>query len=748
MSPGAAVELLRRRAAALGFTIKDTARGFLTRCPAHDDTDPSLNIDEGAKGAVLQCRSRQCNVGRIVQGFGVTMADLYDDAAGRHLNGDIPLRKARGRPRTNFASWGEALSLLQAQHGAGSISTHIYQDEHAPQQYREVLAVFRIDTADGKTFRQASRREDGRWSWSGIEGRAPLYRLPSLLAKSSEAVVVVEGERKVELLEQMGLVATCSVQGANAARKTDWGQLRGREVVVLPDNDDAGRGYAREVKRLALNAGAVSVRIVELPGLEHGHDVIDWTRAHGKDVEQLRTIIGDPANEVMVDVEAEVAAPANSSSMPLETVPTPMVEPPPRDVAWQSLSFDEVLALPPIDWIVADLLPRGSTALLAGEPRSGKSFLAIDLALALCSSASSWLGSTVLSHGKVAYVALEGSQGLAGRLRAWRTNNPTATVRGFELVDWRGDPPLAAGWEPFAAELRRLHREAGGEFGLDGLDVVVIDTLALAGLPDENDSSTVGAVLRRVNALAAELRCTFLLLHHLRKPSTDTRASSGPPGLHEIRGSSALVGNVDLVFTVDYREGREERAMVVRKSKDSMVPPASWFALEGVPTGKVDVHGRAETSCFVLPAEAPQKGEHDAGDAKAARITQKLDRVRPDVLDRLLQVVAHTPGLTKTAIRARLGTSFDVAAIVIEEAIAEERVRVVREKGRHGLHPVEVDEGKPITASVLERSRTFQNETPGTEAEGRSRSGRSGGTRGETHTHPDTPDQPLEGREA
>ena len=40
-----------------GETPTPTPRGFLVRCPAHNDNTPSLNIDQGDRGVVMQCRS-------------------------------------------------------------------------------------------------------------------------------------------------------------------------------------------------------------------------------------------------------------------------------------------------------------------------------------------------------------------------------------------------------------------------------------------------------------------------------------------------------------------------------------------------------------------------------------------------------------------------------------------------------------------------------------------------------------------
>src|SRR4051812_49303758 len=58
---------------------------WATRCPAHDDHDPSLNIREGEQGSVvLICRSRGCPPEAIIAAAGLTMADLFPDH-GQHI---------------------------------------------------------------------------------------------------------------------------------------------------------------------------------------------------------------------------------------------------------------------------------------------------------------------------------------------------------------------------------------------------------------------------------------------------------------------------------------------------------------------------------------------------------------------------------------------------------------------------------------------------------------------------------------
>lgn len=157
-----------------------------------------------------------------------------------------------------------------------------------PQQethykYRDAAGnlVFEVVRKVPKDFRQRHPDPDqpGKWIWNmkGIE-RVP-YRLPELLAAPVDSLVFIpEGEKDADRLASLGLVATCNVGGAGKWHKEYSQHLQGRAVVILPDNDQAGRDHAADVaKKLA--GIAASVRIVELPGLPEKGDVSDWLAA-------------------------------------------------------------------------------------------------------------------------------------------------------------------------------------------------------------------------------------------------------------------------------------------------------------------------------------------------------------------------------------------------------------------------------------------------------------------------------------
>ena len=107
------------------------------------------------------------------------------------------------------------------------------------------------------------------------------YRLPELLAADRALPAFIpEGEKDVDALRAIGLVATCNPGGAGKWRSDFAEYFRDRDVVILPDNDQAGRDHAADVRR-KLQGVARSIRIIELPGLAEKGDVSDWLAAGG-----------------------------------------------------------------------------------------------------------------------------------------------------------------------------------------------------------------------------------------------------------------------------------------------------------------------------------------------------------------------------------------------------------------------------------------------------------------------------------
>jgi hypothetical protein len=148
--------------------------------------------------------------------------------------------------------------------------------------------VVRWNRPDGtKKILPISLRADG-WRVKAMPTPRVLYGLPELLeADPAAPVCVCEGEQCADMASKLGFTATTSSGGADAASKTDWTPLSGREVWIFPDNDPAGRKYAADVVSILtrLPTPPKEIRIVELPGLPDAGDIVDWVASHGDSAE-------------------------------------------------------------------------------------------------------------------------------------------------------------------------------------------------------------------------------------------------------------------------------------------------------------------------------------------------------------------------------------------------------------------------------------------------------------------------------
>jgi putative DNA primase/helicase len=116
-----------------------------------------------------------------------------------------------------------------------------------------------------------------------------MYRLPEISGGNCP-IYICEGEKAANAAAEMLLASTTSAHGSQSPGKTDWSPVSGRDVVILPDNDEAGRKYARCVADLTHKAGAKGVKIVELPALPDKGDIVEWIEARpGKQPEENRS---------------------------------------------------------------------------------------------------------------------------------------------------------------------------------------------------------------------------------------------------------------------------------------------------------------------------------------------------------------------------------------------------------------------------------------------------------------------------
>jgi uncharacterized protein (DUF927 family) len=157
-------------------------------------------------------------------------------------------------------------------HGAPS-KVWIYRDASG----QPLMALYRFDLGpdeDGKpkkvfaplTWCQRSNSETTQWRWQGLPDPRPLLRLEELALRDSAPVVLCEGEKAADAASELmpNYVGTCWPNGSNSWHKADLTPLKGRSVVLWPDNDSSGSSCMEEVAKKLQEIGAESVRFVEL----------------------------------------------------------------------------------------------------------------------------------------------------------------------------------------------------------------------------------------------------------------------------------------------------------------------------------------------------------------------------------------------------------------------------------------------------------------------------------------------------
>jgi len=109
-----------------------------------------------------------------------------------------------------------------------------------------------------KAFRQ--RRPDGQggWIWDLKGVRLVLYRLPEVMQATQ--VVILEGEKDVEAAYQLGLpsgyAATTAPMGGGKWRADYSESLKGKTVIICPDQDEPGQRHGHQVAHALVSANS------------------------------------------------------------------------------------------------------------------------------------------------------------------------------------------------------------------------------------------------------------------------------------------------------------------------------------------------------------------------------------------------------------------------------------------------------------------------------------------------------------
>jgi hypothetical protein len=265
-------------------------------------------------------------------------------------------------------------------------------------------------------------------------------------------------------------------------------------------------------------------------------------------------------------------------------------------------------------FLIEDFLPAKSIAIAAGESTIGKSPLICQLGLCVAAGVP-FLGMPA-EQGPVLYFDLENDISDCKTMR-------DSLVQFLNLREAPGDFFLVP---ESSANLKNLLENVKPK-------LVVFDSLR-AYRPDVTEKNRLAAEwLQTIRGLSREHRCTFLIVHHLRKTSREAASPNldscnVATWLQEMEGPRAFVNQTDVRIAI--AEGDSKPAALNLKwarrlrGDSPIVLVERMYDEDGEPVGYRHLSGPGLLSKEKQPVFADLPEEFSTADAKTARSKHKL----------------------------------------------------------------------------------------------------------------------------
>ena len=154
----------------------------------------------------------------------------------------------------------------------------------------------------------------------------------------------------------------------------------------------------------------------------------------------------------------------------------------------------------PVSFLVPGLVPRGVVTLLLGDKKTGKSAVAMELAVAIARKESHWLGFPLAPcKGHAVYLLGEDSPGEAARR--------VQSMTGGETPDLLYIIPADGTELDGLLETLKKHK----------VDCLIVDPARKYHTGNEDNSTEISNMLNKLQSFAAAKDCAVLVLHHLKR---------------------------------------------------------------------------------------------------------------------------------------------------------------------------------------------------------------------------------------
>ncbi len=235
------------------------------------------------------------------------------------------------------------------------------------------------------------------------------------------------------------------------------------------------------------------------------------------------------------------------------------------------ISKGRKLASIPRDFVLPGL-PSGKLAILSAPGGTGKSFLLLELGLAVASGEPVILGIVPDAAGPTRYISFEEDEtDIHNRLVAlFQTFSISPPVETFFPSAMEGENlPLIKGGEKNVEAIKYLENVC------EGMRLVILDPLSRLHESDENSNSEMKRVMQVLISIARKTRCAIIVAHHTSKSAV----LNGQGDLQQsARGASCLVDDPRLVLTLS-RKGPNKKSQYENEDDGGLT--LTWAKMNG-----------------------------------------------------------------------------------------------------------------------------------------------------------------------
>lgn len=497
----------------LGEPARISAGEAYYTCPQHDDRHPSLKIN--LKKNVFLCGP--CNASGGAWAFAAFLARVG------------PYEK-------------KAVGAWLREHGFEREPSQPKAKEPEPE-WREVAAfnytpILRNVRFEGPS--EEGRKPQKKYQWQHFEKGAwvpgaggmdkPLYtNEPFRESDQIDYAVGLEGESKCDLAGTLGIPAF-SFKYMTLA---ECAKLAGMEAILWPDADQPGIKQAKQAAELLHASGYPRlVRICSLPlEMPVAGDIVDAVKVLGWDRARIAQLL------------------LGANKFP----------PDPNPIGIRLSTVGEKTA----DWLWQNRIPSGAITILDGDPGTGKSMLALEIAARV--SRGQELPDNGLKHDPAGVIVLSAEDSLSHTVVP-RLRMAGADMKRIIAIPYSVENPGDQCFTRLPRDLKMLRAAIEQE----NAKLVIFDVLA-SYIPQElsmHKDQDVRLALAPLSELADKTGVSFILLRHLNK-------NTGTAAIYRGGGSVAITGaaRAALLLAKD-QSNPDVRTLAVIKSNLGIIPQA------------------------------------------------------------------------------------------------------------------------------------------------------------------------------